>query len=73
MHPHRAGRQLDAVADDIVLKTQDVERILALQRLEPALGHGERVVAEVEHAGLRVALVHREIDDPGELEPPLVG
>ena len=64
----RARRQLDAVADDVVLERVDRQRILRLERLEPALRHRERVVAEVDLPGLLVALVHREIGDPAELE-----
>ena len=48
------------------------ERVLRLQRLEPALRHRERVVREVDLLVLLVILVHREVDDPGELEPLLV-
>ncbi len=62
----RARAQLDAVADDVVLVGQHVERILALERLEPALRHRERVVREGDRPGLLVPLVHREVDDPGE-------
>ena len=43
-----------------------VERVLRLQRLEPALGHRERVVAEVDLLRLVVVLEHREVDDPAE-------
>ena len=46
----RAARQLDAVADDVVLVGLDRQRILRLQRVEPALRHRERVVAEVDLA-----------------------
>ncbi len=48
----------------------DRQRILGLQRLEPALRHRERVVAELDLAGVRVALEHREVDDPAEAERP---
>ena len=58
--------QLDAVADDVVLVGLDRQRVLRLERLEPALRHRERVVAEVDLAGLLVPLVHREVDDPAE-------
>ena len=43
-----------------------------LQRLEPALRHRERVVREVDLLVFLVVFVHREVDDPGELEPVLV-
>ena len=39
-----------------------------LQRLEAALRHGEWVVGEVDLLLLLVPLVHREVDDPAELE-----
>ena len=67
----RARRQFDAVADDVVLERLDRQRVLRLERLEPALRHRERVVGELDLPGLLVALVHREIDDPAELEPAL--
>src|SRR5882757_6351462 len=63
-----AGGELDAVADDVVLERLDRQRILGLERLEPALQHRERVVAELDLAGVLVALEHREIDDPAEAE-----
>ena len=46
--PDRARAQLDAVADDVVLPGEDVERVLGLQRLQLALRHREGVVAEVD-------------------------
>ncbi len=45
-----------------------VERVLRLERLEPALRHRERVVRELDLPGLLVELVHREVGDPAELE-----
>ena len=60
----RPGRQLDPIADDIVLKSGDIERILLLERGEPALRHRKWVVAELDLAGLFVTLVRREIDNP---------
>src|SRR3546814_7673159 len=41
--PDRARGQFHAVADDVVLVGQDIERILGLQRLQTALRHRERV------------------------------
>src|SRR5207245_3466025 len=38
--------------------------ILGHQRLEAAVRHRDRIVAELDLPGLLVALVHREIDDP---------
>lgn len=66
------GGQLDAVADDVVLPGKDVQRVLRLQVLQAALRHGERVVREVDLAGLLVLLVHREVDDPAEPEDALL-
>ena len=60
--------QLHPVAHDVVLPGEHVERVPRLQRVELALRHGEGVVGEVDAAGVRVALVHREVDDPAELE-----
>src|SRR3546814_3812174 len=67
----RAGGQLHAVADDVVLEGQDVERVLGLQRLEAALRHREGIMAELHLAGV-VELEHREIDDPAEAEGVLL-
>src|SRR3546814_5768037 len=67
----RAGGQLHAVADDVVLEGQDVERVLGLQRLEAALRHREGILAELHLAGV-VELEHREIDDPAEAEGVLL-
>src|SRR5207237_4064050 len=64
----RAARQLDAVADDVVLVRLDREWVARLERLEAALRHRERVVTELDRARLLVALVHREVDDPAEPE-----
>ena len=66
MVPDRAARQLDAVADDVVLKRLDRERIAAVQRVQPALRHRERIVAEGDLVGLRIELVERKIGDPAE-------
>ena len=68
-----AGRQLDAVADDIVLEGRGCRAgPWSSSAVEPALRHRERVVREVDLLLLLVPLVHREIDDPAELEPVLV-
>ena len=66
--PNRPRRQLDAVTHDVVLPGQDRERVLGLERLHAALRHRERVVAELDPAGVLVDLVHRVIDDPAEAE-----
>ncbi len=68
MVPDGARRQFDAVADDVVLIGVDGERILGEERFHATLRHRERVVAELDLVGVFVELVHREIDDPAELE-----
>ena len=68
----RTGSELDAVADDVVLMRQDRQRVLFFERVEPALRHRERVVAEVDLAGFLVQLVHWKVGDPAELEGALL-
>ena len=63
----RPGDDLVSVAGQVVLMAEHRQRI-ALQRLNPALGHRERVVAEIQPARLRIGLVHREVHDPAEGE-----
>ena len=67
MVSNRAARQLDAVADDVVLVRFDRQRILRVERVEPALRHRKRIVAEGHLPGLRIALVERKIGNPAEL------
>src|SRR5689334_2446 len=67
-----ARGQLNAVADDVVLKGEDVEGVHAVEGIEAALRHGERVVREVDLVLLLVPFVHREIHDPAELESVLI-
>src|SRR5690606_1044319 len=64
----RPARELDAVADDIVLESLYRQRILRLKGFESALRHRERVVAELDFAGLLIELVHGIVDDPAEPE-----
>ena len=64
----RAAGKFHAVADDVILIRQDVQRILGRERFHAALGHREGVVAEDDLAGLFVQLEHREVHDPAELE-----
>ncbi len=66
MVPDRAARQLDAVADDVVLERFDRQRIAAVERLETALRHRERVVAERDLVRVGIELVERKIRDPAE-------
>ena len=74
--PDRAGRQFNTVTDDIVLERFQLklllDRIGLLQRFHTALRHGERVVREVDLLVVLVPLIHREIDDPAELEDTLL-
>ncbi|MPL89883.1 hypothetical protein SDC9_35925 [bioreactor metagenome] len=67
----RARDQLVAVAGEVVLIAQNVERV-ALQCLETALRHREGVVREVDLAVVGL-LVHREVDDPAEAEHAFLG
>ena len=72
-----AGGKLHAVAHQIVLVGVNVQGIhlatLGLQQhLHAAVGHGERVVAELQLAGLVADLVHGEVHDPAELVALLV-
>ena len=62
-----SGGEFDAVADDVVLPSQDVFRIGgSFQCFEAPLGHRERIVAELDLARVRVTLVHRKIYGPAE-------
>src|SRR5690606_4917034 len=63
-----AARDLVAVADHVVLERLDGQRILARQRLDAALRHGERVVAELDALLVLVPFVEGEIDDPAQFE-----
>ena len=65
---HIPTRQLDPVADDVVLKRQHVERVHGFQNLDAALGHGEPIVAEFDLAALVAPFEHRVVDDPAKLE-----
>src|SRR5205823_4678513 len=44
----RARTELDAVAHDVVLIGEDLQRVLGLERFDAALRHRERVVAELD-------------------------
>src|ERR687891_836466 len=70
--PNGAARELHPVADDVVLVGLDGQRILALQRLQAALGHREGIVAELDRPAVLVALEHREVGDPAEPERVLL-
>src|SRR5690606_27807854 len=70
--PDSARGQFHPVTDDVVLPRLDGEGVLGLQRLQTALGHGEGIVRELDLPRLLVQLVHREVDDPAELEDVLL-
>src|ERR1041385_1463822 len=70
--PDRAARQLDPVADDVVLVGLDRQGVLSLEGLEPPLRHRERVVAEDDLLGVGVPLVHGKVRDPAEAERVLL-
>ena len=77
MVPDRAGGQLDAVADEVILLRGDGQRVNfapdgLIQRGSATARHGERVVAELQLTGLVADLIHREVDDPAELVAFLV-
>src|ERR1700730_11030088 len=69
----RSRCQLDPVADDVVLVSDDLEGIQPFERLEPALRHRKGVVAEFDLAGVLAPLVHREIGNPAGLDDTLPG
>src|SRR6476660_9167861 len=68
----RARRQLDAVADDVVLESLEPEDripVVILQGeelLDCKLRHRKWVVREIDLLLVLVPLIHREIDDPAE-------
>src|SRR3546814_17087438 len=64
----RARRQFDAVADDVILPREDVERVPGFQRLQLALRHADRLVAAINLARVLVGLAHREVDYPPTLD-----
>ena len=67
-----ARRELNAVANDVVLMGQHLERLLGLERLKTSLGHRKRIVAEVDLAFGLVKLEHRIIDNPAKVEALLL-
>src|SRR5208337_2054022 len=66
--PDRPGGELHAVADDVVLPGENIERLHRVERVEPPLRHRERIVREVDLLVVLVPLVHWEVDDPAEFE-----
>src|SRR3546814_1802003 len=68
----RSQGKLHAVAHDVVLIGEDVERVFRFQRLQLARRHREGVVAEIDLLRVLVIFIHREIDDPAEAEGVLL-
>ena len=68
----RTRRQLDPVADDVVLISQDVQRIHCLQGFHLPLRHRKWIVTEYHSLLDFIPLVHREIYNPTELERVLL-
>lgn len=66
-----AGGQFHAVAYDVVLISQDLQRIHGIQCFQAALGHRERIVGENQLAVI-VPLKHGEVGDKAQVEPILV-
>ncbi len=64
--PNGARGQLITVADDVVLIPQHIEGFIVLQRRQAALGHGKRVVREVQFLLRLAPFIHGVIDDPAE-------
>ena len=56
-----AGGQFHAVAYDVVLISQDLQRIHGIQCFQAALGHRERIVGESDLLRLGIQLKHRKI------------
>src|SRR5690606_9831335 len=64
----RAGGDLEAIADRVILIGLERKRIGTVKRLDAALRHGERVVREVDLLLVLIPFVEREIDNPAKLE-----
>lgn len=63
-----AAGELGAVTHDVVLPGEDIKRVLCIEGVETALGHGEGVVGKDDLAAVFFAFVHGEISDPAEGE-----
>ena len=68
MVSHRAGGELHAIADDIVLVCQNVKRLLGVECLQTALRHGKRIVCKADLLCLGIPLKHGEIIHIAETE-----
>ena len=69
--PDGAGGGLIAIDHQVILIRFDGQQLLHValgihQRLHPALGHGEGVVAEFQLSGLLTDFVHGEVHDPAQ-------
>ncbi|CUX13362.1 conserved hypothetical protein [Agrobacterium genomosp. 5 str. CFBP 6626] len=64
----RAGGDFEAVADRVILEGLDGKRIVAFQRFQTALRHGEGVVGKVDLLFFLVIFEEGEIDDPAHFE-----
>src|SRR5262249_55807425 len=73
----RTRRQFDTVADDVVLDRLEAEDLVLIRRIKRQklirrhIRHREWIVREVDLLLLFVPFVHREVDDPAELETVL--
>ena len=56
-----AGGEFHTVAYDVVLISQDLQRIHGVQCFQTALGHRERIVGKSDLLRLGIQLKHREI------------
>src|SRR5215472_9187684 len=68
----RSRRQLDPVADDVILVGGDCQGIVLFECGKTALRHRERVVAEYDFPGFLADFVHWEVNDPAEAVPALL-
>ena len=72
--PDRPRRQLDAIADNVILKRLDREDGFLIGGVECdesiviEVRHRKRIVRKVDFLFVLIPLIHREIDDPAELE-----
>ena len=62
------GGKLHAVADDIILISQDIFRVHGVQCFKAALRHREWVVCEIHLLFVLVVFIHREVVDKTEAE-----
>ena len=65
-------RQFDTIAHNVILKRENIERILRLQCIHFPLGHREWIVTKDHFLLQLIPLEHREVNDPTELEGVLL-